>query len=78
MLASLAERRRARAWAAGIGGRPARTAMRAFQEAATALALQRHRVDSSRADLRARHDEAVLLGHVNATRVQLAHVLPRR
>jgi len=44
MLCTLAERRQARRWARGTGGRPAARAMAAYQLAATELALAHERV----------------------------------
>ena len=71
MLASLRERRRARGWAAGRGGGRARRAMRDFQLAATRLAYQRNRILTGRADRGALLDEGLLLGEVNAARLEL-------
>lgn len=67
MLASQAERRRARAWA-GRYGPPGATAMRSFQRHATDLAFYRQRALTGRADLRAPGDEAALLAAVGRDR----------
>lgn len=73
MLASLAARRRARAWAAARGGRPAARTMRRFQAESTRLAYLRQRMVLDRSDLaRARHDEIALLNRLEATRTELA------
>ena len=71
MLASLRERRRARTWAVRRGGARARRAMRDFQLAATRLAYQRNRILTRRADRTALLDESLLLGEVNAARLEL-------
>ena len=71
MLASLRERRRARRWAAGRGGARTRRAMHDFQLAATRLAYQRNRILTRRADRGALLDEGLLLGEVNAARLEL-------
>jgi RsiW-degrading membrane proteinase PrsW (M82 family) len=68
MLASLRERRLARAWAEQRGGGRGKRAMQAFQDSATRLAYQRHRIMIQRMDARAMLDEGALLGEVNAYR----------
>jgi RsiW-degrading membrane proteinase PrsW (M82 family) len=77
MLASLRERRRARAWAAQHGGPGGRRAMKAFQLAATRLAYQRHRLLTQRVDHRSIADEGQLLGEVNVARAGLMASLAR-
>ncbi|TRW47090.1 PrsW family intramembrane metalloprotease [Georgenia yuyongxinii] len=67
MLTSMRGRRRARAWAAGLGPAAA-DSMRSFQRAATLLAFTRQRALTGRADRRLRHDEQDLLGEVVRTR----------
>jgi protease PrsW len=75
MLASLAERRRARRWAAERGGARAEQAMRRFQATATQLAYHRHRALIQRADPRAGQDESALLAALLADRQRLSHTL---
>lgn len=75
MLASLGERRRARAWAAGRGGSEGKAAMAQFQHVATRLAYLRHRAQSNRTDLRAAQDENAALGDLVAARHRLQRSL---
>ncbi|WP_199424104.1 PrsW family intramembrane metalloprotease [Actinotalea solisilvae] len=75
MLASLGERRRARAWAAGRGGPEGKAAMAHFQRVATRLAYLRHRAQTHRADLRAAHDENAALEDMLTARQRLQRAL---
>ncbi len=75
MLASLGERRRARAWAAARGGSEGKAAMAHFQRVATRLAYLRHRAQRQRADLRAAQDENAALGDLVAARHRLQRAL---
>ena len=61
MLASMSRRRDARIWARANGGRRALVAMRAFQDAASELALLRRRMYHETADSRAVLEERRLL-----------------
>jgi RsiW-degrading membrane proteinase PrsW (M82 family) len=61
MLASLAKRRDARTWARRIGGRPARRAMRDFQELGSELAFLRERMVHGTAAQDAREQEYAML-----------------
>lgn len=71
MLSTLAGRRHARSWARRAGGPRAQKAMGELQRVATRLAFQRQRVLAQRGDLRARYDEAVLLGALTRARQEL-------
>jgi hypothetical protein len=61
MLASLARRRDARNWARRIGNRPARRAMRDFQELGSELAFLRERMVRGTAARDAREQEYAML-----------------
>jgi protease PrsW len=61
MLASMSRRREARIWARANTGRSGLAAMRAFQDAASELALLRRRMTHSAADARAVEEEQALL-----------------
>uniref|UniRef100_UPI001CB6BC6E PrsW family intramembrane metalloprotease n=2 Tax=unclassified Actinotalea TaxID=2638618 RepID=UPI001CB6BC6E len=75
MLASLGERRRAQAWAAGRGGPEGKAAMAHFQKVSTRLAYLRHRAQTDRADLRAAQDENAALGELVVARQRLQRAL---
>ncbi len=64
MLASMARRREARAWARANGGRPGLAAMRSFQDAASELALLRRKMTLGHTDPRASIDERALLTRI--------------
>lgn len=68
MLAGLGPRRGARRWAASVGGAPARAAMVAFQDTASALALLRSRVVTGSAGPTAQEHEAELLTQLTTQR----------
>ncbi len=68
MLASMRERRRARAWARLAGGRRALKAMESFQDSASELALLRRRINRSGADPVMLAEERQLLDRVSARR----------
>ena len=70
MLSDPGERRRARAWARGAGGRPAQQAMRAFQDESGELAMVRKHLvhDEPRADPHWLEHERRLLAAVSAHR----------
>jgi RsiW-degrading membrane proteinase PrsW (M82 family) len=61
MLSSPVGRRQARAWAAHVGGGPARKSMRDFQELASELSFLRERMHKGAADATARQTEVDLL-----------------
>lgn len=68
MLGSMAERRRARAWAQQVGGSRGRRAMRGFQSAATELAFARDRATRAALDAEAVAIERDLLRQITAQR----------
>ncbi len=68
MLASLPQRRAARAWARANGGSVGLASMRAFQDAASDLALLRARMVRGSAEPGARERELLLLGAITAHR----------
>lgn len=70
MLASMPHRREARAWARANTGREGLAAMRAFQDAASELALLRRRMHHSAADSHAVARERELLLALSARRAQ--------
>lgn len=72
-LASLGRRHAARVWARRVAGEPGRKAMRAFQYAATRLALVRDGIDrglntTDKQAQRAAYDEFQLLGEISQAR----------
>lgn len=75
MVGNLGERGRARRWAEGRGGRPARRAMRDFQEVATRLAHARNRVLRGRVDRVSVGDQHLLLQDLLAARSTLVRAL---
>jgi RsiW-degrading membrane proteinase PrsW (M82 family) len=68
MLASMRERRRARTWARLGGGRTALTAMEAFQDTASELALLRRRINRGKVDASMLATERLLLDRLMAGR----------
>jgi protease PrsW len=68
MLSGMSQRRAARMWAKRSGGREALRAMRAFQDAASELALLRLRMHHSAADAHALETELTLLDTMVARR----------
>lgn len=72
MLASPRERRRARAWARGMGGQRAEAAMEAFQDEATELAITRHHMERGDPDPVWPMRERALLHAVYARRASFA------
>jgi len=70
MLSSMSRRRDARAWARANTGRRGLEAMRAFQDAASELALLRHRMYHSAADEHAVAQERELLLALSARRAE--------
>lgn len=72
MLISPRERRRARAWAKGVGGRRAEAAMEAFQDESTELAIARHHLERGDDDPVWRPRERALLHTVQARRTVFA------
>lgn len=68
MLADPGERRRARAWARGVGGRPAERAMRAFQDESGELAMVRKHLAHDGPDPEWLRREQLLLGTITAHR----------
>ena len=70
MLASMPRRREARAWARANAGREGLAAMRAFQDAASELALLRRRMHHSAADAHAAAQERELLLALRERRAQ--------
>ena len=68
MLASHGERRRARAWAKGVGGRPAQRAMEAFQDESGELAMVRKHLNHGGPDPVWLHRERALLDTITAHR----------
>jgi protease PrsW len=70
MLASMPKRREARAWARANTGRQGLRAMRAFQDAASELALLRRRMHHSAADEHALAQERELLEALTARRAE--------
>ncbi|MGL5865792.1 MAG: PrsW family intramembrane metalloprotease [Dermatophilaceae bacterium] len=70
MLASMSRRREARIWARANTGRAGLAAMRAFQDAASELALLRHRMTHSAADARAAEEEQALLLALDSRRIE--------
>jgi RsiW-degrading membrane proteinase PrsW (M82 family) len=78
MLSSMGQRRSARAWARGLGGRAAVRSMRAFQDSASDLALLRARIVRGSAEPGAGAHERDLLDAVTANRgVVVGQVSPR-
>ena len=78
MLSSMGQRRSARAWARGLGGRAAVRSMRAFQDSASDLALLRARIVRGSAEPGAGVHERDLLDAVTANRgVVVGQVSPR-
>lgn len=74
LLATMSGRRSARMWARATGGRAALRSMRAFQDAASELALLRLRMQHQAADQRAIETEQELLGTLTARRHDLLGV----
>jgi RsiW-degrading membrane proteinase PrsW (M82 family) len=74
LLATMRGRRSARMWARATGGRAALRSMRAFQDAASELALLRLRMQHQAADQRAVETEQELLGALTARRQELLGV----
>ncbi|MGZ6853974.1 MAG: PrsW family intramembrane metalloprotease [Mycobacteriaceae bacterium] len=74
LLATMRGRQSARMWAQATGGRPALRSMRAFQDAASELALLRLRMQHQAADQRAIETEQELLGTLTARRHELLRV----
>ncbi|MCK0111628.1 PrsW family intramembrane metalloprotease [Ornithinimicrobium sp. F0845] len=72
MLISPRERRRARAWAKGVGGTRAEQAMEAFQDESSELAIARHHLERGDPDPVWRHRERALLHTVQARRATFA------
>ncbi|WP_109474484.1 PrsW family intramembrane metalloprotease [Ornithinimicrobium cavernae] len=72
MLISPRERRRARAWARGVGGSRAEQAMEAFQDESSELAIARHHLERGDEDPVWRHREQALLHTVQARRALFA------
>ncbi|USQ79029.1 PrsW family intramembrane metalloprotease [Ornithinimicrobium faecis] len=72
MLVSPRERRRARAWAQGVGGSRAEAAMEAFQDESSELAIARHHLERGDNDPVWRHRERALLHTVQARRAVFA------
>ena len=70
MLASMTRRREARQWARANGGRVALTSMRAFQDAASELALLRRRMHHEAADAHALDEERWLLHELTTRRAE--------
>ncbi|WP_392545020.1 PrsW family intramembrane metalloprotease [Oryzobacter telluris] len=70
MLASMTRRREARQWARANSGRTGLASMRAFQDAASELALLRRRMHHSAADAQAVEQERVLLRTLTARRAE--------
>lgn len=70
MLASMTRRREARQWARANSGRTGLASMRAFQDAASELALLRRRMHHSAADAHAVEQERVLLRTLTAHRAE--------
>jgi protease PrsW len=68
MLSSLAARREARNWAARTGGRPAKVAMRDFQEVASELAFLRERMANQSAPADAQTHEYTMLATLSSLR----------
>jgi len=68
MLASLPARRDARGWAARTGGKPARRAMRDFQEMGSELAFLRERMEHGTAQDDARTLEYAMLARMSSLR----------
>ena len=68
MLGSMAQRRRARAWAAQVAGARGRRAMRGFQAAATELAFARDRATRAALSEEGQAIERDLLREVTAQR----------
>lgn len=72
MLVSPRERRRARAWAQGVGGSRAEAAMEAFQDESSELAIARHHLERGDDDPVWQHRERALLHTVQARRAVFA------
>ncbi|MBK8468921.1 MAG: PrsW family intramembrane metalloprotease [Candidatus Phosphoribacter sp.] len=77
MLASLSQRRAARAWAKAQGGAPAARSMRSFQDVASDLALLRARVVRGAAEVAAHEHERALLDALTGHRLALTSPPPR-
>ena len=75
MLSALSRRAAARSWARRVRGPEGERALREFQDAATELAYQRHRVLHDRAGLRGTHDEHELALRAAEARVQVRQQL---
>lgn len=75
MLSSLSRRAGARRWARQVRGPGGEDALREFQDAATALAFQRHRVLHRRAGAEGIADEQVLAARAAQARARVAQVL---
>ncbi|WP_165700130.1 PrsW family intramembrane metalloprotease [Ornithinimicrobium ciconiae] len=76
MLVSPRERRRARAWAKGVGGSRAEAAMEAFQDEASELAIARQHLERGDSDPVWQLRERALLQTVQARRVTFAPPRP--
>ncbi|NLF05000.1 MAG: PrsW family intramembrane metalloprotease [Actinomycetales bacterium] len=75
MLSSLTRRKQARAWALRVRGTTAEQALREFQDAATALAYQRHRVEHRRVGHEGIADEQVLAARAAQARARVSELL---
>ncbi len=75
MLSSLSRRAQARRWASAARGAPGERALREFQDAATALAYQRHRVLHRRVGVEGIADEQVLAAWAATARARVTQVL---
>lgn len=75
MLSSMSARSRALQWARGVGGPAGEAALREFQEAATALAYQRHRVLHRRVGTEGLVDEQVLAARAARARGRVRDLL---
>jgi len=75
MLSSLTRRKQARAWALRTRGAAAEQALREFQDAATDLAYQRHRVEHRRAGPEGLVDEQVLAARAARARARVFELL---
>ncbi|HLS44037.1 MAG TPA: PrsW family intramembrane metalloprotease [Ornithinicoccus sp.] len=76
MLVSPRERRRARAWARGVGGSRAEAAMEAFQDESSELAIARDHLERGDTDPVWRQRERALLHTVQARRAVFAPTMP--
>lgn len=75
MLSSLTRRAQARRWAQSIRGTDGEQALREFQDAATALAYQRHRVEHRRVGHEGIANEQVLAARAAVARARVTEVL---